>query len=60
VSFAPYLNEMAQRLGHQYQLTFLAKPETKAGTESVKVSGEIRSVDFVAQDKVCVPAAPKH
>jgi hypothetical protein len=51
---------MAQRLGHQYQLTFLAKPETKAGTESVKVSSEIRSVDFVAQDKVCVPAAPQH
>jgi hypothetical protein len=51
---------MAQRLGHQHLLTFLAKPETKAGTESVKVSSEIRSVDLLAQDKVCVPASPQH
>lgn len=56
VAFQPYLNEMNARLGHQYLLTFLAKPETKAGTESVKLSSEIRNVDLIAPDKVCVPA----
>jgi hypothetical protein len=60
VSFAPYLHELGQRLGHQSLLTFLAKPETKAGTESVRVSSEIRSVDMLAQDKVCVPSTPQH
>jgi hypothetical protein len=60
VAFQPYLNEMNGRLAHQFLLTFAAKPETKAGTEPVKVSTEIRDVDLVAQDKVCVPASPQH
>ena len=60
VAFQPYLNQMTGRLGNQFLLTFLAKPETKAGTEPVKVSTEIRDVDLVAQDKVCVPASPEH
>jgi len=60
VAFQPYLNEMNGRLAHQFLLTFLAKPENKAGTEPVKVSTEIRDVDLVAQDKVCVPASPEH
>jgi hypothetical protein len=55
VAFQPYLNEMSMRLGHQYLLTFLAKPETKAGTERVKVSSEIRDVDLFSQMSVCVP-----
>jgi hypothetical protein len=57
VSFAPYLNEMDQRLMHQFLLSFLAKPQKKAGTEPVKVSTEIRGVDLMHQDKVCVPAS---
>lgn len=60
VSFGPYLNQMTGRLTHQFLLTFLAKPQNKAGTESVKVSTEIRGVDLVAQDKVCVPASSDH
>ena len=31
VSFAPYLEDVTNRLGHQYLLTFLAKPQKKAG-----------------------------
>lgn len=57
VSFGPYLNMMNEQLGNQFLLTFLAKPETKAGTESVKIASEIRSVDFLAADDVCVPAS---
>ena len=60
VSFGPYLNAMNRQLGDQFLLTFLAKPEKKAGTESVKVSSEIRNVDFLAQNKVCVPASPEN
>lgn len=60
VSFAPYLNQMAQRLTHQFLLTFLAKPQKKAGTEPVKVSTEIRGVDLMHQDKVCVPASSEN
>jgi hypothetical protein len=60
VAFQPYLNEMNGRLAHQFLLTFAAKPETKAGTEPVKVSTEIRDVDLVTQDKVCVPASAQH
>jgi hypothetical protein len=48
---------MNMRLGHQYLLTFQAKPETKAGTEPVKVSSEIRGVDLFGQTRVCVPGA---
>jgi hypothetical protein len=47
---------MAQRLTHQFLLAFLAKPQKKAGTEPVKVSSEIRGIDFIHQDTVCVPA----
>jgi hypothetical protein len=58
VSFAPYLKELNEQLPNQFLLTFLAKPEKKAGTESVKVTSEIHDVDLVHADKVCVPASP--
>ena len=58
VAFAPYLNQMSRQLTNQFLLTFLAKPQKKAGRESVRISSEIHSVDFVHADKVCVPASP--
>jgi hypothetical protein len=58
VSFAPYLKELNAQLPNQFLLTFLAKPEKKAGTESVKVTSELHDVDFVHADKVCVVASP--
>jgi hypothetical protein len=51
---------MNNRLMHQFLLTFLAKPQNKPGTEPVKVSTEIRGVDLMTQDKVCVPATPEN
>jgi hypothetical protein len=60
VSFGPYLNQMSGRLMRQFLLTFLAKPQNKAGTVPVKLSTEIRGVDLIPQDKVCVPAASEH
>ncbi len=58
VSFAPYLKELNDSLRDQFILTFLAKPEKKAGPASVKISSEIHDVDFVHADRVCVPASP--
>jgi hypothetical protein len=57
VAFQPYLGKLTRQLTEQFLLTFLAKPEKKAGLQSVRVSSEIRSVDLLAQRKVCVPAS---
>jgi hypothetical protein len=56
VSFAPYLNDLSERLAHQYLLTFLAKPEKKAGLRSVKLRTEVPNAELVAADKAYVPA----
>jgi hypothetical protein len=56
VDFTPYLNELAERLNHQYWVGFTAKPRNKAGLQPVKVRTELPSVDLVAPDKVWVPA----
>jgi len=55
VAFAPYLNQLNRELSNQFMLTFLAKPQKKAEIESVKLTSEIRSVDFVHAPRVCVP-----
>lgn len=57
VAFAPYLSQLNRQLSNQFLLTFLAKPQKKAGTEPVKLTSEIRSVDFVHAQRVCVPAS---
>ncbi len=54
VAFAPYLDDLALRLNHQYLLTFLAKPPKKAGFVSVKLKTEVSNVDLVSADKVYV------
>ena len=59
VSFAPYLDDLALRLSHQYLLTFLAKPPKKAGFQPVKLRTEVPNVDLVSADRVWVPAEPK-
>ena len=58
VSFAPYLEDVTNRLGHQYLLTFLAKPQKKAGWQRVRVTTEVPNADLVSADKVYVPATP--
>lgn len=58
VSFIPYLDETAQRLGHQYLLTFLAKAPKKAGLQRVRVTTELPKVDLVAPKEVYVAAGP--
>jgi hypothetical protein len=59
VSFSPYLDDLTQRLSHQYFLTFLAKPPKKSGLQPVKLRTEVPNVDLVSADKVYVAAEPK-
>ncbi len=55
VSFAPYLDDLAAQLSHQYLLTFMAKPAKKASLQSVKVRTELPGVEFLAPSRVQVP-----
>ncbi len=56
VSFAPYLSELAEHLSHQYVATFLVKPGTKAGFQSVRFATEVPNAEIVAAGRVYVPA----
>jgi len=60
VSFAPYLNQLARQLQRQYLLSFIPKPQKKAGIQKIRVTTELSNVDLVAPDKVYVPAWPEH
>jgi hypothetical protein len=56
ISFAPYLEDATRRLNRQYQLTFLAKPEKKAGLQAVKVKVERPQAEVTRAERVYVPA----
>jgi hypothetical protein len=56
VSFSPYLNEQANRLTHQYLLSFLAKPPKKAGLQQVRIATEVPNAQLVAPKQVWVQA----
>jgi hypothetical protein len=56
VSFSPYLDQLANRLTHQYLLTFLAQPPKKAGLQRVKIATEVPKVDLVGPRRVWVAA----
>lgn len=56
VSFAPYLEDATRRLGRQYQVTFLVKPEKKAGLRPVNVKVEVPHAEVTRAERVYVPA----
>ncbi|HKD92392.1 MAG TPA: hypothetical protein VKB56_10820 [Terriglobales bacterium] len=57
VSFAPYLSNMSQRLEHQYELSFVPKPQETSGMQAVRITTEVPRVDLVAASRVYVPAS---
>jgi hypothetical protein len=59
VSFIPYLDDLSNRLQHQYLLTFQAKAEKKAGMQGVKVTTEVPNAVLVSASSVYVPALPQ-
>ena len=56
VSFAPYLDDLSMKLNHQYLLTFLAKPQKKAGFQQIKLLTEVPNAELVTADQVYVSA----
>jgi len=58
VTYIPYLDDLAHRLSRQYLLTFLAKPEKKAGMQPVKLMTEVPNAELIGADRVYVPVAP--
>jgi len=58
VSFAPFLDQLARQLQHQYLLTFIPKPEKKAGLQRVRLATEVSNAELVYADRVYVPATP--
>jgi len=56
IAFAPYLEDLTNKLNHQYLLTFPAKAVKKAGLQRVKLETEVPNAELVAADQVYVPA----
>lgn len=56
VSFAPYLDDLAQHLSHQYLLTFLAKPDKKNSFQPIQLRTEVPNAELIAPHRVYVPA----
>ncbi len=59
VTFSPYLQDMSRKLGRQYLVTFIPKPQKKAGMQRVKLQTEVPNADLVSADRVYVPATPQ-
>jgi hypothetical protein len=57
VSFGPFLDEFADRLNHQYLLTFLIKPDKKPSYRHVRLETEVPNAELVSADRAYVPAA---
>jgi len=57
ISFSPFLDEFADRLGHQYLLKFLIKPEKKPSYQHVKLETEVPDAELVGPDQVYVAGA---
>jgi hypothetical protein len=56
IGFAPFLDQFAERLNHQYKLTFLANPAKKPTYRHVRLETEVPNAELVIADKVYVPA----
>ena len=59
VSFVPYFEDISRKINHQYLLSFIAKPQKKAGMQRVKVQTEVPNAELVSADRVYVPATPQ-
>ncbi|HXM67965.1 MAG TPA: hypothetical protein VN911_14625 [Candidatus Acidoferrum sp.] len=59
VRFDPYLEDMENRLDHQYLLAFNAKPQKKNGWQRIKVTTEVPNAELVSAHRMWVPAAPQ-
>jgi hypothetical protein len=56
ISFAPYLEDIAERFSHQYRVTVLFKTAAKASFHNVRLVTEVPNAELVAASSVYVPA----
>jgi hypothetical protein len=56
VSFKPYLDQLSERLKHQYLLTITMKPGKKADFRPMKLHTEVPNADLAYPDRVWVRA----
>ena len=59
VSFAPYFDDINHKLGNQYWLGFIPKPQKKAGLQRVRLRTEVPNAELVGASQVYVPATPE-
>jgi hypothetical protein len=57
LAFAPFLDQFAGRLNHQYRLTFLANAGKKPAWQHVRLETEVSNAELVTASKVYVPAS---
>ena len=57
ISYAPYLDEFAERLKHQYRLTFLIEPGKKAKFQRIALQTEGPTAELVGAGSIYVPEA---
>jgi hypothetical protein len=57
MSFRPFLDQIANQLEHQYQLTFFANAGVRANYQSVRLETEVPNAELVAAERVFVPTA---
>jgi len=56
IALAPFLDKIADRLNHQYRLTFLANADKKPTRQHVRLETEVPNAELITADKVYVPA----
>jgi hypothetical protein len=54
--FTPFLQDISNRLNHQYILGFAPEPQKKAGMRSVKLKTELHNIDLIGANRVYIPA----
>lgn len=54
VSYLPFLDDISQRLQHQYRVAFTPKPQPKAGFVPVRAMTEVPNIDLVSQDRIWI------
>lgn len=57
VSTAPYFDDIAAHLTHQYRVTFLANAAGKPGLKPVKFTTEVPNAEIVAASMTMIPGA---
>lgn len=56
ISYAPFLEQLADRLNHQYRLELLARQERGRIYQRIRLETEVPNAELLAADRIFVPA----